>query len=65
MEALEDEGKAVQQGLQYGQQIMLADALDGGDELELGHRVHRVDQVDPLDAVEVALMRAIDADEAG
>ena len=44
---------------------MLADALDGGDELELGDRVHGVDQIDALDAIQVALVDAVDADEAG
>ncbi len=64
MKAQDGEGQVLQQAFQSGQQVGLADALAGGHQFELGHAVHRVDVIDPLEAVEVALVDAVDADEA-
>ena len=46
------------------QHVRLGDDLHRGHHLPLGHAVHRVDVVQPLDAVVVALVHAVNADEA-
>ncbi len=46
------------------QQMCLADGLHRGDHLPLRHAVHRVDVVQALGAVQIALVDAVDADEA-
>ena len=40
MKAVDDEGEAVQQRAEYGDEESLADALASGYHLELGHAVH-------------------------
>jgi hypothetical protein len=65
VKATHGEREAVEQGAQHRQEVVLADALDRGDELELGDGIDGVDQVDALEAIQVALMHAVDADEAG
>ena len=44
--------------------MRLADDLHGGNHLPLRHAIHRVDVVQALDAVLIALVHAVDADEA-
>jgi len=65
MKAADDKREGEDQGFQNGQQEAFADALDGGDVLELGDLVDGIDEVEALDAIEVAWVDAIDAQEAG
>ncbi len=59
------EGELFEHLLDDGQQMRLGDCLRRGHNLPLGDAVHRVDVVQALDAVEVALVDAVDAHEAG
>ena len=65
MKAQDLEGKVLEQAVQGGQQVGLADALAGGHQFELREAVHGVDVIDALEAVLVTLVNAVDADEAG
>ncbi len=58
------EGELLEDVLQHGQEVGLADALAGGHDLPLGEAVHGVDVVDPLGPVLIALVNAVDADVA-
>ena len=64
MEAFDDEGEAIDQGLQYRDEVAFADALDRGNPLELRDLVNRIDMVDPFGAVPVTLMNGVDTDIA-
>lgn len=64
MEAEDGEGEPRQELGQHRQQVSLRNPLTGGHQLPLGNPIDRVDMVEPLDAIEIALMDAIDADEA-
>ena len=65
MKAQDLEGEVLEQAVQGRQQVGLADALAGGHQFELRDAVHGVDVIDALEAVLVALVNAVDADEAG
>ena len=65
MKAFDDEWEAVDQGLQYRDEIAFADAFDRGNPLELCDLVNRIDMVDPFGAVPVTLMDGVDTDIAG
>src|SRR3972149_6332584 len=65
MKAQDHEGKTRKDLLQDWQQECLRQVLTGGDDLVLGDAVHGVDVIEPLRAVLIALMHAVDADEAG
>lgn len=59
------ERELLQHQRQHRQQERLADTLHAGLHLPLADFVHAGDVVDALDAVEVALVHAVDAHEAG
>lgn len=65
MEAQDEEWEACQQAFEDRQQVGFAQAFAGGDDLVLRDAVHGVDVIEPLDAVLIALMNAVDTDEAG
>jgi len=65
VEAPDDKGKGEDEPLQDREQEAFADALDGGDELELGDLVDGVDEVQAFEAVQIALVNAVDAQIAG
>ena len=65
MEAENAERKAGEQGFDHRQQIGFADLLAGSDELPLGQAIHGIDVINTFHPVLVALMHAVDADEAG
>jgi len=65
MKAFDDEWEAVDQGLQYRDEIAFADAFDRGNPLELCDLVNRIDMVDPFGAVPVTLMDGVNPDIAG
>ena len=60
MKAFDDEWEAADQGIQYRDEIVFADALDRGNSLELCDLVNRIDMVDPFGAVPVTLMDGVD-----
>jgi len=59
------EGELRQHLLDDAEQVCLGDRLHAGHYLPLRDAVHRVDVIQPLDAVQVPLVHAVDADEAG
>ncbi len=65
MKAQDLERELRQHLLDHAEQVRLGDRLHAGHHLPLGDAVHGVDVVQPLDAVQVALVHAVDADEAG
>ena len=65
MEAEASEGELSQQVFQHRDQIVLADALGGANDLKLGDLIDGVDVIDALEAIEVTLMDGIDAQIAG
>jgi len=65
MEAFDGEWEAVDQGLQYRDEIAFADALDRGNPLELCDLVNSIDMVNPFGAVPVTLMDGVNTDIAG
>ncbi len=64
VEAQDLERELFEHLLDDGQQVGFADGLHRGHHLPLSDAVHRVDVVQALDAVLVALVNAVDADEA-
>ncbi len=64
MEAENREGEPGQQGFEHRQQIRLAELLAGGHQFPLGQAIHGVDVIDALHPVLLALMHAVDANEA-
>ena len=65
MKAQDGEREARKHRFNHRQQKRLAQTLARGHDLKLRNTVHRVDVVEPLHAVLVALMHAVDTDEAG
>lgn len=65
MDPADAKRKAGKHLFEHGQQERLGDALAAGEDLPLGDAVHGVDVVHALDAVMIALVDAVDADEAG
>jgi hypothetical protein len=65
MQTQNAEGKLMEHGLQYRDQILLADLAGAAYHLPLRHRVHRIDVVDALGALPVALMHGVHPQKAG
>ena len=65
VEAHDLERELIKHLLDHGQHAGLGEGVIRGDHLPLSHAVDRVDVVRPPDAVVVALVDAVDADEAG
>lgn len=65
MKAQDSEREALKHRFNYRQQKRLAQPSAGGHDLELRDAVHRIDVVEPFYAVLIALVHAVNADEAG